>query len=169
MSERWITRDEAIGAVRAQTVASIGRAQKILDDALKSGEIRRDAEPIYTLNDDAYVGAKSAAQKHGIDASGKPVIHTLVPPREPLISADDLTDWLMRSYPTAGTTTVPSTTALTKIDAARQGVAACYPDGVSASVANKVLCRVVGEWLKQNHRSLGEISDDTIERAAGRK
>jgi hypothetical protein len=56
-----------------------------------------------------------------------------------------------------------------KIDAAKLGVSACYPGGVPPTVANATMNRRVGTWLKENFPDLGEISDDTIERAAGRK
>ena len=63
----------------------------------------------------------------------------------------------------------PTSRAKGKREAAEQGVRLLYPSGVPTDVANPVLCRRVGDWLKLNYRDLGEISDDTIERAAGRK
>jgi len=59
--------------------------------------------------------------------------------------------------------------AIKKIEAAREGVRACFPEGVPPSTANVMVSRRVGEWLKDKYPGLGTISDDTIERAAGRK
>jgi hypothetical protein len=76
-----------------------------------------------------------------------------------------------RFEPQDKTPTPPSaiTKAVTKREAAEQGVRAVFPGGVPASVSNAILNQRVGVWLKQNYADLGEISDDTIERAAGRK
>jgi hypothetical protein len=62
-----------------------------------------------------------------------------------------------------------TTRAKSKGEAARLGVLALYPNCVPDDVSNAMLCRKVGEWLKVNYADLGDISDDTIERAAGRK
>jgi hypothetical protein len=58
---------------------------------------------------------------------------------------------------------------LSKRAAAKRAIDACYPEGVPDTVINAVLCRVASQWLKQHMSHMPDISDDTIERAAGRK
>jgi hypothetical protein len=87
------------------------------------------------------------------------------------ISEDDLKDWA-KSLSTAAAVLdeqPASRAAISKREAAKLGVAAVYPNALPESVSNPILCRKVGAWLKVNFKELGEISDDTIERAAGRK
>ena len=52
---------------------------------------------------------------------------------------------------------------------AQLAILAVYPDGVPSPIVepNAMLCRRVGDWLKDNH--LPDVSDDTILRAAGRR
>jgi hypothetical protein len=58
---------------------------------------------------------------------------------------------------------------LSKRAAAKRAIDACYPEGVPDTVLNAVLCRAASQWLKQHMSHMPDISDDTIERAAGRK
>jgi hypothetical protein len=58
--------------------------------------------------------------------------------------------------------------AAPKLERARGAIKALYPNRVpdQATISNKLLCRAVCRWLKEN--SLEEVSDETILRAAGR-
>jgi hypothetical protein len=89
------------------------------------------------------------------------------------ISSDDLEFWVAEQLKARGlpinTADISHASPMGKREAAKRGVAAVYPGGVPENVSNAILCRQVGSWLKNHFSELGEISDDTIERAAGRK
>ena len=94
--ERWISFPQMVGIVRSRYSMSIGRAEKVVKDAIASGEVRRRPEPRSLLvYDDGALDMNlrpGAINKGGVTPDGK----LLVQPLRRLYSEDDFLDWLSR-------------------------------------------------------------------------
>jgi hypothetical protein len=76
--ERWISFPQMVEIVRSRYSMSIGRAEKVVKDAIASGEVRRLQDPVLLVADDGVV-----------DLRPGPIVRRLY-------SEDDFLDWLSR-------------------------------------------------------------------------
>jgi len=133
--------------------------------AKASGEVRTECtrDPVLLTADDGIVGMDlrpGAMNKGALIADGKPLVGTLH------FSKDDLLDWLDRNGPRQKR---PRTQPLQ--DCARAAISDLWSEGLpnAAALPNKPLCDQVRGWLAENMPDVPRISDDVIERAAGRR
>src|SRR5690349_16460493 len=128
--ERWLTPEEATAVVRNRVRGSIGLSERILKDARLSGEVRvRAAErPVLLTTDDGIIdfNLRPGALNAGGGPNGRYKLESET------ISEDDLLDWLGRNHPATSLDKLAGTSprAASKIEAAKEGIAACFPEGL---------------------------------------
>ena len=161
--ENWVSLPLAVAIVKAAIGSSQGPAQRRLIASCESGDVRarwtahhsRTQPPIHRRD---WIGADIDWANFRIvkaDGAGMAGVD---------FSEDDLNAWVAAQ----GASKSPAG-PLSKDQAAKRAVAACFPGGVPADILNPSLCRALGEWLKINLPNMADISDTTMLRAAGRK
>ena len=164
--ELWLTRDQALARFQRVLKLSVGAAEAAFDQAMSSGTIRSRAlrvlliEPS-TKRDVYYDHLDSGAWQRGNHGSinGE-------------VSSDDLEFWVTQklAIPRAVDKPAdkPQRARRGKRAAAKDAVAACYPDGIPDDVQNGPLCTTIVNWLKKEKPNMPKMDNITILRASGR-
>jgi hypothetical protein len=180
MTDRFLSRAQALDIVQHLLNSSRGLAEKVLKEAYESGEVRRQyplRDPILLLPDDGILGMdlRPGAENPG-GLSAPPLGRPWWEEEDDPLSEDDLLDWLNRKYPSAPRGP-EERRAAEKADRKRSG-------GVKRANADRAV-KAIWNGPPPEHLTPGEIVDkmarhlkaqgitnvgrDTMLRAAGKK
>jgi hypothetical protein len=152
--EMWITFREAVPLVRDRIGASVGRAEALVREARKSGEVRpAPGNPLNYLGGDDGLDMEITARKQAILEAQK-------------FSQDDLLDWLTRHAAPAVPEDAGEPSEGAKTRRALKALRALWGDaGPPEHMALKLICSEVRRYLKEQEGAEPDMTDKTIQNA----